>query len=73
MNRAVDREILFIIFTVAVPLKVNTATFTESAGARVLTEVLDLLLKREMNLQTVTDCIKRIVDDIETENRRCKT
>ena len=45
----------------------STAMATEIAGVRVLTEVMDLLLDKETkNTQTVTDCIKRIVDETET-------
>ena len=66
--KAVDRECWITINKIAVPLKVSTALATEIAVASVLTEVLNLSVEKKSNMQTDTDCIKRIVDDSETEN-----
>ena len=66
---AVDMESWITISEIAAPLKASTAMATEVAGVRNLIEVRDLRVEKEMNMQTVTDCIDRIVDDTETENR----
>ena len=58
---------LVLCLNIAVPLKASTAMATEIAGARVLTEVLDLRFAKKMSMQTKTDCIQRIVDDSKTE------
>ena len=71
MIKAVEKENWITISKIAVPQRRSTATATEIASVFVLTEVLDLsFLKKKMNMQTVTDCIKRIVDDSETEKLR---
>ena len=46
----------------SVPLKVNTAMAAKVAGACILTEVLELMIGQQMNVEMVTKCVERITD-----------
>ena len=67
--KAADRRNWIAIRTKAVPLKTCTAMATEVAVAGVLTVVLNRFFDKQVNMQTVTDRIKRIVDDTMNEKQ----
>ena len=57
MIKAVNRENWITASNMSVPLKLTTAVVAEVAAAYNLTEMLDLMLRQKMNVDTVAHCI----------------
>ena len=49
---------------ISLPLNVSAAMAAEVGGACILTEVLDLMSVRQMNVEMVTESIERVTDDM---------
>ena len=54
--KAVDRDRWVTISKIAVPLKAGTATAAEVAGVCVLTDILDLVFKKSLCVQSINRC-----------------
>ena len=61
--KVVDRSRWVTISRIAVPLKIGTAMAAEVAGVCVLTGILDLVFNKCLCVQSVKQCINRILDE----------
>ena len=61
--KVVDRSRWVTISRIAVPLKIGTAMAAEVAGVCVLTGILDLVFNKCLCVQSVNQCINRILDE----------
>ena len=62
--RAVDKANWITLCKNLALLKASTAIEAEAAGAHILTEVLNLIFRQQMNVDMVTECIHRITDEV---------